>query len=214
MSPHLRAMNAHRHTDDLPAFALGALEAEEARLVGGHLAICSRCRAIVKAYHAVVCLLPYAAPPQSPPARLRWRLLASVAADECSDRTQARSMTNEHAGCRDKPVKQPLDDPALASANAVYLAVQGMGCPHCAMRVRKGLLGLEGVMAAEIFLAEGLASLYVLFRKAGVPVELHVYSGIGHGFGFRESNHSPAGAWPQRFEDWVRAQVLVAPAAQ
>jgi len=162
-------MQQHPEQDDLPAYALGALEAEEARLVGGHLAICSRCRAIVKAYYAVICLLPYAAPPQSPPARLRWRLLASVAADQCSDRTHGRSMMNEHADCRDEPVEQPLDEAALASANAVYLAVQGMGCPHCAMRVRKGLLGLEGALAAEIFLVEGLA--LVAYDPARVVID-------------------------------------------
>jgi len=149
-------MQQHPEQDDILAYALGALEAEEARLVGGHLSICSRCRAIVKAYHAVIYLLPYAAPPQTPPARLRWRLLASVAADECSDRTQARSMTNEHAGYRDEPVEKPLDEAALANASTVNLVVQGMGCPRCAMRVRNGLLGLDGVLAADVFLEEGM----------------------------------------------------------
>lgn len=100
MSPHLAGMNAHPHANDLPAFALGALDAEEARLVHGHVAICPRCRAMLKAYQAVVCLLPYAAPPQSPPARLRWRLLASVAADECSDGTHIRTLANEQTDCR------------------------------------------------------------------------------------------------------------------
>lgn len=50
-----------------------------------------------------------------------------------------------------------MDEPALASANAAYLAVRGLGCPCCAMRVRNGLLELDGVLAAEIFLTEGLA---------------------------------------------------------
>ena len=73
-------MRQHPHANDLPAFALGALDAEEAHLVRVHLAACPCCRAAVKDYSTVICLLPYTAPLQSPPERLKWRLLASVAA--------------------------------------------------------------------------------------------------------------------------------------
>ena len=150
-------MPRHPHVDDLPAFALGALDVEEARLVRAHLAICPSCRASVQAYHTVVCLLPYAVPPQAPAMRLKWQLLAGVAAAEVADSRQRRTMMDEHATCHVEPVEKPLDEAALAHAAAVYLAVQGMGCPRCAMRVRNGLLGLDGVLAAEIFLAEGVA---------------------------------------------------------
>jgi len=150
-------MNAHPHTGDLSAFALGALDVEEAHLVRVHLAACPRCRATVKAYYTGVCLLPYAAPLQSPPARLQWQLLARVATSELFDSTQGRSMMNEHTNCRVEPVEKPLDEAALANASTVYLTVQGMGCPRCAMSVRNGLLQLDGVLAAEIFLTDGLA---------------------------------------------------------
>jgi len=33
--------------------------------------------------------------------------------------------------------------------------------------------------------------------------ELHVYAGAGHGFGLRDTNKSPSGAWPARFYDWL-----------
>ena len=150
-------MNAHPHGDDLSALALGALDCDEAHLVRVHLAACPRCRATVKAYDTVVCRLPYAAPPHVPPARLKWQLLARVATSELCDRIQGRSMMNEHTNCHVEPVEKPLDEAALANASTVYLAVQGMGCPRCAMRVRNGLLELDGVLAAEIFLPEGLA---------------------------------------------------------
>ena len=64
---------------------------------------------------------------------------------------------SEHANCHVEPVEKPFDPAALASAEMAYLAVWGMGCPRCAMRVRNGLLGLDGVLTAEIFLADGLA---------------------------------------------------------
>ena len=52
-------------------------------------------------------------------------------------------------------------------------------------------------------IAEGLAEVYLRFKRAGVPAELHVYSTGGHGFGLRESNRRPVGRWADRFEDWM-----------
>jgi acetyl esterase/lipase len=57
--------------------------------------------------------------------------------------------------------------------------------------------------------SQGLASLYVEFRKAGVPAELHLYDGVGHGFGLRSSNSGPVAAWPQRFLDWLQARGII-----
>jgi acetyl esterase/lipase len=53
-------------------------------------------------------------------------------------------------------------------------------------------------------ISQGLALLYVEFRKAGVPAELHLYDGVGHGFGLRSSNSGPVAAWPRRFLDWLQ----------
>lgn len=52
-------------------------------------------------------------------------------------------------------------------------------------------------------ISEGLAKAYLLFKAAGVPAELHIYAGAGHGFGLRDTNKSPAGAWPERFREWL-----------
>jgi endo-1,4-beta-xylanase len=52
-------------------------------------------------------------------------------------------------------------------------------------------------------ISEGLARVYLAFRHAGVPAELHIYTGIGHGFGFRANNQLPAGAWLTRFYEWM-----------
>jgi anti-sigma factor RsiW len=74
-------MKQHPQADDIPAFALGALDPEEALQVREHLARCPSCRAEVAAYHAVVGLLCYAIPPQEPPAQLRERILTHIAVD-------------------------------------------------------------------------------------------------------------------------------------
>ena len=65
---------------------------------------------------------------------------------------------SEHDNCHVDPVEKTLDHQAIESALAAYLQVEGMGCPNCAMRVRNGLLGLEGVLAAEVELEQGLAA--------------------------------------------------------
>jgi endo-1,4-beta-xylanase len=52
-------------------------------------------------------------------------------------------------------------------------------------------------------ISEGLAEVYLRFKRVGVPAELHIYAGAGHGFGLRESNKSPAGAWPTRLREWL-----------
>ena len=150
-------MTAHPYTDDLPAFALGALDCDEARRIRLHLAACPRCRATVKAYDTVVCLLPYAAPLQQPPEHLKWRLLASVTGTEADQYSEGRFTVSEHTNCHVEPLEKPVDQEALQNATAVFLTIQGMGCPRCAMRVRNGLLGLDGVLAADVFLEEGMA---------------------------------------------------------
>ena len=52
-------------------------------------------------------------------------------------------------------------------------------------------------------ISEGLAEVYLRFKRVGVPVELHIYSSGGHGFGLRASNVRPAGQWITRFEEWL-----------
>jgi endo-1,4-beta-xylanase len=52
-------------------------------------------------------------------------------------------------------------------------------------------------------ISEGLANVYLKFKQAGVPAELHIYSSGGHGFGLRSSNRKPVGTWIARFEEWL-----------
>ena len=52
-------------------------------------------------------------------------------------------------------------------------------------------------------ISEGLAEVYLKFKKAGVPAELHIYGTGGHGFGLRSANTKPVGAWAARFADWL-----------
>ena len=52
-------------------------------------------------------------------------------------------------------------------------------------------------------ISEELPRVYLRFKQVGVFAELHIFTGAGHGFGLRDSNHSPAGAWPIRLREWL-----------
>jgi acetyl esterase/lipase len=52
-------------------------------------------------------------------------------------------------------------------------------------------------------ISQGLAELYLAMRRAGIHAELHIYAGVGHGFGLRAGNEGPVAAWPQQFVDWL-----------
>jgi acetyl esterase/lipase len=49
---------------------------------------------------------------------------------------------------------------------------------------------------------EDSLSYYVALKKAGVPVEMHLYAQGGHGFGLRRTRF-PVTAWPQLVETWL-----------
>ena len=52
-------------------------------------------------------------------------------------------------------------------------------------------------------IAELMPELYLKLKKLGVPVELHIYAGTGHGFGVRATNHTASAGWIDRFRDWL-----------
>jgi acetyl esterase/lipase len=44
---------------------------------------------------------------------------------------------------------------------------------------------------------------YIALKKAGVPVEMHLYPHGGHAFGLRRTE-LPITGWPQLVETWLR----------
>jgi endo-1,4-beta-xylanase len=53
-------------------------------------------------------------------------------------------------------------------------------------------------------ISEGMASLYLKYKQAGIKAELHIYSNAAHGFGYRQGTTTAAGDWPLRFQEWLR----------
>ena len=44
---------------------------------------------------------------------------------------------------------------------------------------------------------------YIALKKAGVPVEMHLYAQGGHAFGLRRTK-MPITAWPELMATWLR----------
>jgi endo-1,4-beta-xylanase len=53
-------------------------------------------------------------------------------------------------------------------------------------------------------ISEGMATLYLKYKAAGVKAEMHIFANAGHGFGYRpDAKPSAAARWPERFTDWL-----------
>jgi len=60
-------------------------------------------------------------------------------------------------------------------------------------------------------ISQALPELFTALRRAGVSAELHVFGGVGHGFGLRDSNHGPIAGWLGLFYGWLGQQRLLQP---
>ena len=55
----------------------------------------------------------------------------------------------------------------------------------------------------------GMAQLYLRYKEAQVPCELHIYSGVGHGFGYRPDATTKVNNWPERLREWLVTRKLL-----
>jgi acetyl esterase/lipase len=56
--------------------------------------------------------------------------------------------------------------------------------------------------------AEHSAFMYIALKRAGVPVELHIYASGNHDFGVRQNEKLPS-SWPQLCVNWLRSLDLL-----
>ena len=89
------------------------------------------------------------------------------------------------------------------------------------------VLGYPGISPDKVTITKGLppvfmfsayddartsitnASLFLKYRAAGVPAEIHIYSQGGHGFGIRQRPLA-ASSWPDRLVGWMADQGFLA----
>lgn len=62
--------------------------------------------------------------------------------------------------CHVEPISRTASADQIRNADRALLAVWGMGCQNCAARVRNGLLSLDGVYTANVYLNLALAEVY------------------------------------------------------
>ncbi len=89
-----------RWDGDAAAYALHALEQDEARAFEEHLAGCRRCQDELESFRQVVAALPAAAPRLTPAPELKLRVLAGVGADAAP---RSGSPEGAPAGVRERP---------------------------------------------------------------------------------------------------------------
>ena len=58
-------------------------------------------------------------------------------------------------------------------------------------------------------IAQGLPELYLALTRLHVSAELHIYAGVGHGFGVRKTNPAPVSGWTMLFLEWLNAQGML-----
>jgi endo-1,4-beta-xylanase len=60
-------------------------------------------------------------------------------------------------------------------------------------------------------ISQGLPEFYLALKRAGASAELHVFAGVGHGFGLRDRNRGPVSGWIASFLAWLDARGLLKP---
>jgi len=75
---------------------------------------------------------------------------------------------------------KPVDTVALRSARTVRLAIDGMGCEHCATRVRNALLALDAVLQADVDADSGEGLVAIDPRGTDVPRLLAAVAGAAN----------------------------------
>ena len=125
-------MNTHPY-ESLPAFALGALDTDEARQVFAHVAVCPTCRDDVELWSAVAAMLPYAADSCEPPSHIKHRLFAMV--DAVANVPEVSAVASPRAAGW-------LHRANLVATSALVLALV-CGVLFIGMRQRADLLAVE-----------------------------------------------------------------------
>jgi len=58
-------------------------------------------------------------------------------------------------------------------------------------------------------IAEYMPELYLKYKKLKIPAELHIYSGVGHGFGLRPTLKGAAAQWLNELYAWMQDRSFI-----
>jgi endo-1,4-beta-xylanase len=105
------------------------------------------------------------------------------------------------------PVRSPVDPIDKLSARPAF---QGLiyGSPFGSSRswpieLPKDTPPVFLLSGGDDKIAADYPDIYKRLKAAGVPTELHIFAGVGHGFGIQPHNSPSVAGWIDRFYDWL-----------
>ena len=113
----------------------------------------------------------------------------------------------------DKPVKDRTDAIDDLSAKPAFIGL-GYGSPFGSnsswkTKIRKDMPPVFLIAGGDDLIAEDYPDIYLRLKSAGVSAELHIYAGVGHGFGIQPRNSPAVAGWIDRFHEWLFTQGLL-----
>jgi anti-sigma-K factor RskA len=167
-------MDEHRHWDgEAAAYALGALDPEEAVRFEDHVKTCAGCRAELGEMRATAALVPLAAPQVEVPTALRRRVMQEV-------REDARRQRVAQGPSRSRP---RLRFPAVIPVRLAAIAAAALAAAAVAIIVAAGSNGTnQRVYQAKVTFRGGSAALHVgsgtselVIRRMSAPPAGKIY---------------------------------------
>src|SRR5688572_2879386 len=184
VEPNVTALRHDNLRDLLGAFALGAVDAQEAAAIRKHLATCAECQAELAELWAAVETLPDTVEPMEPPPALRDRIAAAVMAEPRPEPHRVRvqepptvASPAQPATRPPEPIRRPtrwtMATPWAAAAAAMLLVALGLFLWNMQLREQIAATTPETIALAPTDAAPG-ASGEVLYDPAGNLLVLDV----------------------------------------
>lgn len=176
-------MNEHAWLDDVPAFALGALDADERDAFEAHLEECAQCRAAVREHERVVNALAGQIPAVEPPTHLRARVLEAALEERANVRDReepgvAYARPSPAARARRSFAWRPW---LAAAAAAAFAAWAGLSYRRSAIRAETLAAQLEDARATiETLELDGARRDSLLAALTGPAVETVTLTSTGN----------------------------------
>lgn len=145
--------NFYHPEDDLPAYALGALDAAESLSVETHLANCFHCSRLLADLQPAALSLAQAVPEHTPPSQLQAALIAQLPPSPAETAATARPPAATPAASLTAPAASPAAAPAARSGISNYL------------------LPLAAVLVIGLFAASLLLNFLTANRVSGIQQE-------------------------------------------
>lgn len=102
-----------------------------------------------------------------------------------------------HAGSREKLIGATASA-ALETAHSPHLNIPANAPPHFILHTEDD----------DVVPVENALVLRAALRAKNIPVETHLFTHGGHGFGLRKTVGKPVEAWPDLFATWAHSQGL------